>query len=1708
MQAFPPLEQKSLFLASPSDVAHLRRMAQTVFKEMVSHGPRKLDCHIFAWESAELEENDAIPIQEQISRPDDPKSLGLAAFFGEKIGQPLASDFPKDMLDCLPALYEGGLHEGRRYRLVHPWILGEEERGGFPLTGSTFELLCALAGEREMRQIGSDQGLPTFICFSSPSDVMDQQDTALANWGMNVWLDRIDTIYRHDRRERNRQTDLALIQRDQLRNLACYLKTLGVEIRFIPDDTEILNAYRKFLNKNFITATDPTAINPFMGLKSYDVRHTQAYFGRQEEIDTAVRSTEEAFADPEAPNFFWVKGSSGVGKSSFLRAGLIGTLVSSHLKVANYAHHVFRPNQLLSKAAAADADHDDPLLVLFEAALKSLQHKFVESAPKENHIAELCATFLDLEPTKRPSWVIKTLDQRTAETEREGNSLPSRLVIGIDQFEEIVDMLHDKEYCNSWVNFVEFISEVHQADRLFVVATLREKRLEKMRAHETLGKFWDATSKYVLDLELPSPTALDRIIRRPFDNIGHAKLSEELVTAIKKEIRDLRSGYEGRTAGSIMPLVSLALERLNVEVAEPKWRQKFKHREDTGDSSDPSDALNTAATQDFDAGPVDINLNEAKEYIKLDDVISELARRAMDEAHQKNAFKAGESTLEDLLRILVRWTGSDDEDETQLYLPTISMPEDHDQATLARALLNHRILMNEGDGKIRLVHETVLRNWPQAAAFRERERPLYKKELVLHAFAEDWSASEDKSINAYQLGTYGEAACDMLGLWTARFHNFFTKELAPRDIQLRDYCLAILREINDPCRLIERTPKRSHHLYIAAMYGRTDIVEAMLQKDKSAARFTRDDGRNAIFPVCFTGGLEILNLLIQYGADVNAEEKDEGWQPIHFASYTGNIAFVQRLLDKGAKLDTGRCYPIHYAAYRNHAELVTYFLDKHNIDPDIRDDNGWTAAAFAAAGNACDVLPLLAKRTDLTLAIELPDQKSVQLSAIHIAAANGHLEAIQTLVDLGVPVDLPDRAGGTALHYAANEGFHASVALLARMMHENGGVGANPKMIHAWSIDKIENAEKELASDNPGNKALKLADWTPLHIAAAKGDVKVTKSLVEGGADPDIPNRAGLSPLHTAIAEDQVDVALWLAASGANLECRDKTGDTPLQAAIKREDMSLAVELSAKEPGRKFDYLHEDQMDDRYRATLFHKAAMGNNEKLTSFLLNATLAEDGLPDAFGRTPLHIAALHGQSGQVKIFLDSGLPGLFIKDRNGATPLDLAASAGRYRAAACLIKAAAGQNLQEKAPEALHHAARGGSHRIVQALVEVAYSINCLDSHGRTPLMVAVLHNNSEVVSWLLAQEPLNTFHSLRDRLETTAYLLAVESGSENCLQILIANMSKDELPINQLAWSAVDCMQFDCAALILETFDQYDLLNDETGELLSEFYAKKCKQYTLQFPRAITGSKRLEDIFNSGRGTTGQIAREPEDEFAFFEQQKLRSTVYCSKVEVSTQSREHGYASDIYPMFDRKKALWQPLTGQALTDLIKQISPVGDKHIIHAESVRCYQRKLPWYKDVRLIQMMDPDNFERSNLAICFLEDSGNLFWLNGTSPPIHEVNAKAPIELSIENVADYLRFFFFFVRGDDGPFYIMEHADDPLIPSGDLGLSSIVTGTARPINYNGCNEEGHYLFDAVLYYANAIFRANIAVQPSGMIEMIDDKPLAGDLSMKIDCPLS
>ena len=200
--------------------------------------------------------------------------------------------------------------------------------------------------------------------------------------------------------------------------------------------------------------------------------------------------------------------------------------------------------------------------------------------------------------------------------------------------------------------------------------------------------------------------------------------------------------------------------------------------------------------------------------------------------------------------------------------------------------------------------------------------------------------------------------------------------------------------------------------------------------------------------------------------------------------------------------------------------------------------------------------------------------------------------------------------------------------------------------------------------------------------------------------------------------------------------------------------------------------------------------------------------------------------------------------------------------------------------------------------------------------------------------------------------------------------------------------------------------------------------------------------------------------------------------------------------------------WSPVNGKELEAFLEKVNPIDGKYHVDPKTSKVSWRTLPFYDQIALIRVQDSE-WDNRRLVTYFLADQGELYRLDGTSPPIHEVNSKAPIKLTDDNVLEYLRFFCFFVRGEDGPFLVVEDIDDKNLPDRISDQTrDAIEKAIRVASIEGKNDDDHWLCDAVVYYSNALFLANFSVHPTGMIEMTEDDPIETDLPDKINVPIA
>ena len=137
--------------------------------------------------------------------------------------------------------------------------------------------------------------------------------------------------------------------------------------------------------------------------------------------------------------------------------------------------------------------------------------------------------------------------------------------------------------------------------------------------------------------------------------------------------------------------------------------------------------------------------------------------------------------------------------------------------------------------------------------------------------------------------------------------------------------------------------------------------------------------------------------------------------------------------------------------------------------------------------------------------------------------------------------------------------------------------------ILAGSLDEI----KRIVSDGVDLNARADDGFTPLMLAATRGDPSVTEFLIGKGADVNARNKIGQTPLMIAAQGGFKDVAQQLIAAGADVRTRDNEGRNAVVWAATRQDFPEVVSLLAVSGA---DYNNRDV---RGMTPLMYAALMG-----------------------------------------------------------------------------------------------------------------------------------------------------------------------------------------------------------------------------------------------------------------------------------------------------------------------------------------------------------------------------------------------------------------------------------------------------------------------------------------------------------------------------------
>lgn len=139
----------------------------------------------------------------------------------------------------------------------------------------------------------------------------------------------------------------------------------------------------------------------------------------------------------------------------------------------------------------------------------------------------------------------------------------------------------------------------------------------------------------------------------------------------------------------------------------------------------------------------------------------------------------------------------------------------------------------------------------------------------------------------------------------------------------------------------------------AAREGQTAVVVYLLGRGASPSLRSRN-GETAISLAAMNGHLATVEAFIAAHAPL---EVPAAWSPLHYASYMGHQAIVERLLQAGAQPDArtdAAATALMLAARGGYLTIVERLLAA-GADPNLRNDRGLTALGWALANERAAV---------------------------------------------------------------------------------------------------------------------------------------------------------------------------------------------------------------------------------------------------------------------------------------------------------------------------------------------------------------------------------------------------------------------------------------------------------------------------------------------------------------------------------------------------------------------------------------------------------------------------------------------------------------------------------------------------------------------------------------------------------------------------------
>mmetsp|Transcript_15052 Transcript_15052/g.33127 ORF Transcript_15052/g.33127 Transcript_15052/m.33127 type:complete len:588 (+) Transcript_15052:50-1813(+) len=326
-------------------------------------------------------------------------------------------------------------------------------------------------------------------------------------------------------------------------------------------------------------------------------------------------------------------------------------------------------------------------------------------------------------------------------------------------------------------------------------------------------------------------------------------------------------------------------------------------------------------------------------------------------------------------------------------------------------------------------------------------------------------------------------------------------------------------------------------LQVAVAQGVTAAVKQLLGA-KADPNLGAVDGTGCLHAACEAGNIDILNKLVNAKGDVNFANKTKE-TPILMASVRGHDAVVKALLAyKADPCGSGDCpsTPVLAACLGGHLTVINRLLES-KADPKKPAEDLSTCLHVASDGGHLEAVNIL-----IDLGLDATTANDTNETPLYLAAAKGHLDVVKKLMEHKADPEGAKGCDKTPL-MAASQGGHTKLvlSLLVAKASVDGRPEAKedkdqaPTPLYIAAINGHTAIVQQLINAKADPNAKPPAIFS---AARRKNNIQVVETLAAAKADVNVAHDNGSTPLHAAAAEGNVSVFNCLIQLKADMDAQ------------------------------------------------------------------------------------------------------------------------------------------------------------------------------------------------------------------------------------------------------------------------------------------------------------------------------------------------------------------------------------------------------------------------------------------------------------------------------------------------------------------------------------------------------------------------------------------